>query len=404
MKRLSLLFAIVIFASASMCTFAQSGDENLRVFLMDKKILTKVKNSLKSGETNYSDVYKELTRRAKKLLSATPHSITEKSQVPPSGDKRDYLSMAAYWWPDEEKGGDAPYIRKDGEKNPETQDIPDHKYLTDANMSIFTLSLAYYFSGNEDYAKKAIEFLHVWYLDDATRMNPNLNFAQYVKNRNTGRGAGVLDGRSIIYCIEGLGLIDNSKNFAKEDKDKFRQWVTEYRTWLLESKNGKQEGKAKNNHGTWYDNQMMSVSLYLGLNDYAKKYCDRLKEVRIDYQFESDGKQPEELVRTKALGYSYFNLEATSIFATYAWNLGIDYWNYTSPNGGSIKKGIDYLIPYTSGEKKWEYKQIAPLDPKSAVTVLIYAYKFYGDKSYLDLASKLDKNGLQKNFEFLYLL
>jgi len=148
----------------------------------------------------------------------------------------------------------------------------------------------------------------------------------------------------------------------------------------------------------------MGVSLYLGLNDFAKSYCDRLKTLRIDYQFESDGKQPEELVRTKALGYSYFNLEATSIFATYAWNLGIDYWNYTSPNGGSIKKGIDYLIPFTSGEKKWEYKQIAPLEPNSAVTVLIYAYKFYGDKSYLELASKLDKNGLQKSLEFLYLL
>jgi hypothetical protein len=404
MKQLSFLFAIVFFASASMCTFAQSGDENLRVFLMDKKVLTKVKKSLQAGETNYSEPYKELTRRAKKLLSTKLHSITEKSQTPPSGDKRDYMSMAPYWWPDETKGEEAPYIRKDGVRNPQAKDIPDHKYLDEANQNIFTLSLAYYLSGDEVYAKKAVEFLHVWYLDDATRMNPNLNFAQFVKNANKGRGAGVLDGRSIIYCIEGLGLLDNSKNFTKEDKDKLRQWITEYRKWLLESKNGKQEGKAKNNHGSWYDNQVMAVSLYLGMDDFAKKYCDRLKELRIDYQFESDGKQPEELVRTKALGYSYFNLEAVSILTTYAWNLGIDYWNYTSPNGGSIKKGIDYLVPFTSGDKKWEYKQIAPLEPKSAVTVLIYAYKFYGDKSYLDLASKLDKNGLQKSFELLYLL
>jgi hypothetical protein len=198
-------------------------------------------------------------------------------------------------------------------------------------------------------------------------------------------------------------LIDSSPSFTKQDRVAIHQWLSDYRTWLLESKNGRSEYKAKNNHGTWYDVQVMSVSLYLGLTEYAKKYAGRLKTERINYQFEVDGRQPEELVRTRSLHYSWFNLEAIVLFATIAYNLGLDYWHYVSADGRSIKKAIDYLFPFTSGDETWTYKQISPLGSGSSVSVLLYAYKFYGDKKYLDLALRLDGNKIKSRYEILYL-
>jgi hypothetical protein len=403
MKILIILFAISLFPISSVLKAQDSLIHNPGLFLLDKGTLDLTKISIESGKASSSVQYQELLRVSKKLLKVKPHSIMEKSQIPPSGNKHDYMSLGVYWWPDSHSENGEPYIRKDGERNPEALDYTDHNFFSQTNEGIFNLSLAYYLSSNEDYAIKAVEFLRVWYLNPDTKMNPNLNFAQAVKGKNTGRGAGVLDGRSIAFMIEGLGLIDNSPSLTPHDRKEIHQWLTDYRTWLLESKNGKSELNAKNNHGTWFDVQMMSVSLYLGLTGYAKEYAERLKTKRIDYQIESDGKQPEELIRTKALHYSWFNLEAIVLFAAIAKNIGLDYWNYVSADGRSIKKAIEYLYPFTAGDETWPYKQITPLGSGSAATVLIYAYKFYGDKKYLDLAVKLDGQKLKSHYEIFYL-
>ena len=54
-------------------------------------------------------------------LTEGPFSVMDKKRVPPSGDKHDYLSMGPYWWPDPSKPNGLPYIRRDGEVNPETR-------------------------------------------------------------------------------------------------------------------------------------------------------------------------------------------------------------------------------------------------------------------------------------------
>jgi hypothetical protein len=403
MKNSIFLLLILFYLASSVSSGQDSTKGEPRLFLINKNVLEKSKDLIRSGNEPPPVQYKELIRITTNLLAAKPHSVMEKNQIPPSGSKHDYMSIAPYWWPDADSGEGKPYIRKDGERNPEAKDYSDKDYFPETNKNIFNLSLAYYLSGEEKFAEKAVEFLRVWYLDDNTRMNPNLNFVQAIKGRNTGRGAGVLDGISIIYLIEALGLIDNSSSFTKQDRERIHQWFADYRTWLLESKNGKDESRAKNNHGSWYDVQMMSVSLYLGYKDFALQYAGRLKTLRIDFQIESDGRQPEELVRTMALHYSYFNLLPLSLFTSYAANLGLDYWNYVSTDGRSIRKALDYLYPFTIGGKSWPYKQITPLKTDVPISVLLYAYKFSGDKKYLDLAVKLDGHNLKKRFELLYM-
>ena len=46
--------------------------------------------------------------------------------------------------------------------------------------SVETLALAYHFTNRERYAKKAAQFLRVWFLDPASRMNPHLRHADTV--------------------------------------------------------------------------------------------------------------------------------------------------------------------------------------------------------------------------------
>src|ERR1044072_5271844 len=73
----------------------------------------------------------KLERDARKALVSGPFSITSKATTPPSGDKHDYMSQAPYFWPDPQRPNGLPYIRRDGDRNPEINKITDHKSLDD---------------------------------------------------------------------------------------------------------------------------------------------------------------------------------------------------------------------------------------------------------------------------------
>src|SRR3954466_4902684 len=113
-----------------------------------------------------------LMQAADRALEQKPVSVMDKKKVPPSGDKHDYLSQAPYWWPDPAKPDGKPYIRKDGQRNPEIDAIADHDNLGRLGDAVATLGLAYAYTGREVYAAHAARLVRAWFLDPATRMNP----------------------------------------------------------------------------------------------------------------------------------------------------------------------------------------------------------------------------------------
>src|SRR5688572_22934036 len=157
-----------------------------RVFVLDAKTLKTNKAGIQNKKANLIPAYKQLVKDADKALKEGPFSVMEKKNDPPSGDKHDYMSLAPYFWPDPSKPNGLPYIRKDGQTNPEVKEYKDKEYMPKMCELVYTLSLAYYFSGNEVYAEHAAKLLKTWFLDPATRMNPNLNYAQAIKGENEG--------------------------------------------------------------------------------------------------------------------------------------------------------------------------------------------------------------------------
>src|SRR6185369_12693959 len=91
----------------------------------------------------------KLEREAQKLLTAGPFSVTSKAVTPPNGDKHDYMSQAPYFWPDPKSPNGLPYIRRDGERNPEIDKITDHRVKDQMEAAVETLALAYHFKRDE---------------------------------------------------------------------------------------------------------------------------------------------------------------------------------------------------------------------------------------------------------------
>ena len=212
---------------------------NTDLIKLDFKTLAEKKTFLKANDVDLQTAYAELINNANKLLNYQQVSVMDKKDLPPSGNKHDYMSIAPYWWPNPATNNGLPYIRKDGEVNPEVRNYSDKENMPKLCENVYNLSLAYYFSDDEKYAEHASKLLRVWFLDSATKMNPNLNYGQAIKGVTDGRGAGVIDTRQFIFALDGVALLQNSKSWTNKDNTALKSWFIEYLNWLNTSKIGK---------------------------------------------------------------------------------------------------------------------------------------------------------------------
>ena len=365
----------------------------LRVFLFNAQKLAETKRHIQSGDKNFDPALAKLEADAHKALQQEPVSVVTKTPTPPSGDKHDYMSQAPYFWPDPTRPNGLPYVRRDGERNPELDKITDHHTLDLMEAATRTLSIAYYFSGNEDYAAKATQLLRAWFLDPATRMNPNLEYAQFIPGVNTGRGIGLIETRGLAEVVDAIGLLAGSKAWTATDQRGLEEWYGKFLQWMLESKNGREENAAKNNHGTYYDVQTTSFALFLGKNDLAKQIVETAKQKRIALQIEPDGRQLLELARTKAWGYSNGNLDGLMLLARLAENVGVDLWNFVTKDGRSIRRALEYLYPFAVGDQKWTYQQLGGFDGRSLFPLVRRAALHYHDEKFKPMISKIPALG-----------
>ena len=352
------------------------------VFIIDGSTLLTARDSYGKSAGEFKAAIDALLDDARKALRAEPVSVVQKAGVPPSGDKHDYMSLAPYWWPDSTKPGGVPYKRRDGERNPEYFSFGDHAALGQMIGNVHTLALAFFITRQESYAEKAAQFLQVWFLDDATRMNPNLNFAQAIKGINNGRGIGIIETYEFRDLIDAIQLLQGSQHWTKTIDQGMKNWFSAYLKWLQESPNGKAEAVEKNNHGSAYDVQVASIALYLGKNDLAREIVSGVPKKRIAVQIMADGSQPLELARTKSWGYSLMNTEALIYLALLGERVGVDLWHSTDAEGRSIRHAIDFLLPYALGQKPWSWTQIVPMKREQMVPILKIAHVKYGDAKY----------------------
>lgn len=347
-----------------------------RVFEADPHMLADAKAALATGNSSLKPALLKLLSDADHALKMTPPSVMDKQRLPPSGDKHDYLSQAPYYWRDTDSP-DGPYIRRDGQHNPEVDVDFDAKGFARVCSSAQTLALAFYYSGNEKYAAKATQILRVWFLDPATKMNPNLNFGQGIPDKVDGRPSGLIAARGLVDVVDAIGLLARSKSWTAADQQGMLDWMTRYFQWLTTSKIGQGEAHARNNHGSFYDTQAAAIALFIGKTDVARRIILDVPTTRIAHQIEPDGRQPLELVRTKSFHYSLFNLRALIDLASIGQNLGVDLWHYTSPDGRSICQALEFMAPYANPNKKWPYQQIQEPNRADLGELLIRAMPEY---------------------------
>jgi hypothetical protein len=366
-------------ASAS----AHAAPKAPRTAVLDYRRLQQTRVRLDHGDPRLRGALQELTKRADDWLDQGPWTVVDKPRSAPGGDVHDYLSQAPYWWPTQPKTADnpwgCPYVQRDGQRNPEVDTGTDRQDVEKVFDSTYDLSLAWYYTGRRQYAEKAAQVLRTWFLDPATKMNPNLDHGQFIPCKYDGRAIGIIDfSQSYTSVLDAIAVLDTgAPGWSGADRSAMRDWNVAFRTWLADSAFGKEEGAAKNNHGTFCDMQLAALAYATGDEQLARRTVLDARMERIDPQIAGDGSQPRELARTRSWHYSTFDLVAYIRLAAIGRHVGVDLWSYRGPEGQSLFKAVDYLLPAATGAAPWAYPELE--FHRYAATDVVHAAADAGD-------------------------
>ena len=329
---------------------------------------------------------------ARRYLGEQPVTITSASSPRSAGGRHDFFSEGDYWWPDPANPG-GPYIQRDGMTNPDNF-VAHRKAMIRLSVQVPALAAAWLLTKDRRFAAHAARHLRAWFLDEKTRMNPNLQYAQAIHGRFTGRGTGIIDTLHLVEVARAAGSVERAGVMTSGERDALHGWFGEYVTWMTTHKYGTDERDAKNNHGTCWVLQVAEFARLAG-RPALVGYCrDRFRTVLVPGQVAADGSFPEELRRTKPYGYCLFNLDALATIcqALSTSAPGDNLWTFRTPDGRGIEKAVAFMAPFIADKRTWPYPRDVMYFDRWPVRQpsLLFAGLAFDNAQYVDLWRQLN--------------
>lgn len=357
-------------------------------------------------DVSYKTEVQKIITAAEEYCQKPYVSVMDKKHIPISGTKHDYMSLARYYWPNPKTSDGLPYIAIDGKVNPEIAEY-DRNVLAKFCKRIKVLSLAFFFSNNEKYAKYALEQLKFWFINDDSKMNPNMTYAQTAPGTNDGYGKpqGIIDSYSFVSLTDYILLLKSYKEFGDNDFQIIRAWFGNLLKWLEHSPQGVAASKMNNNAIVMYATQLLAYKAFAAPSEINQKKVKETLDYLISIQFDNEGKQSRELKRADSFHYSQFNLSHIVDYIIIAKSQGIDALSNEATRK-KFYKGIDFLASYLDKKQtSWKFSQKGDWhDAQMSLCESLYRiYSRYDNRKeiYLQLYEKFYQND-RNNFFSLY--
>ncbi|KAI0080380.1 chondroitin AC/alginate lyase [Panus rudis PR-1116 ss-1] len=318
-------------------------------------------NQTSSGAAQHT-----ITQWAQSTVLEGPWAVTNKTILPASQDKHDYMSFSPYAWPDCSGAGNTtvltkeqiwttcPYVTRDGQFNPDARDVNDIDSFENLADGVLYNAITSQITGSTEYANNAAKFIRAWFLDDQTAMNPSLNFAQIRRGPGgqNGTHTGVLDLKCMTKVVNGVLILrqGQANAWSSDDDNQMNAWAEKYISWLQTAPIAIEESTWPNNHGTFFYNQLAALQIMVGDNAGARKTLETYFTTLFKNQISADGEQPEEAKRTRPYHYRSYNLAAMITNARLGSYVGYDTWNLTTSSGATIQTALDFAIAQPSGD------------------------------------------------------
>src|SRR5881396_2344431 len=292
---------------------------------------------------------------ADRYLGESPVTITAfpvpSGREAPEAGPHDFYSEGDYWWPDPANPG-GPYVRRDGETNPDNF-VAHRDAMRRLSVIVPALVAAYRITGDERYARQAAAHLRAWFVDERTRMNPNLLYGQAIKGVATGRGTGIIDTIHLVevaqaaWVLERLGYLEGDVLAGTKD------WFRRYLEWITTHQYGLDERKSSNNHAAAWALQVAAFARLVGDEAQLASMRRFFRETLIPEQMAADGSFPRELARTKPYGYSLFQLDVMAMVAEAASTPQDNLWTFMTSDGRGMRRALEFMYPFIKDKTTW---------------------------------------------------
>lgn len=356
--------ATVLLCGVLALAFALPGVAADGLLLFSRTEAQAIKRRIANKDPQIAPLTARLREDAECRMKAGPWSVTFHHPKDTAAGEHDFFSEGPYWWPDP-KNPDGPYIRRDGERNPNRFTANDDD-MGAMSQAVFALGAAAWFFDEPRYAERAAKVLAVWFVDPATRMNPNLEYGQAIRNVTSGRGIGIIDSVGLIWAVQGMAFLDDTGRWEAREREGVRRWFAQYLEWLTQSKKGLDEKENGNNHSTWWAAQAAAYAVFTGDRAKQQLVWDFYREYLVPHEIRPDGSCPAEEARTNSLGYSAMNLNGFSLLDRIAERQGVNLWRFRAPDGASLEAAVRYLAPFVAHPETWRKQQISPFQPGQA--------------------------------------
>jgi hypothetical protein len=298
---------------------------------------------------------REIVELAQQYLKELPITVSAASSERSAGGLNDFYSEGDYWWPDPENP-DGPYIQKDGQSNPDN--FSDHRHaMVRLSEHVAVLTSAWLLTGESMYAGKVAHHLEAWFVNPDTKMNPHMLYAQAIWGRHTGRGIGLIDAYHLVEVARSTQILINNRIIPEGQAMQIKAWFSAFQEWMTTHQYGIDEMNAKNNHGTTWVATAAACASLTGNRELLDFCSERFKTVLLPSQMAEDGSFPLELRRTKPYGYALFNMDAFAIVAQILSTSEDNLWAFETPDGKSLRKGMEFIYPYIADKNSWPYEK-----------------------------------------------
>jgi len=299
-----------------------------------------------------------ILRNAERWVGEKPLTITSVKSERSPGGVHDFFSEADYFWPNPKDPAGLPYKEIDGKSNPDNF-LEHRKVMIRLSLAVPALTAGYVLTKKRAYAEAARAHLVAWFVTAETRMNPNLQYAQGVRNGGpTGRSYGIIDTLHLVEVARSAGFLRTVMTPAEFAG--VQAWFAEYTNWMKTSDPGMKERDATNNHAICWALQVAEFARLCGDEATRAEVKQRWETVQLPMQMGKDGSFPRETARTKPYGYSIFNFDVASALC---WSLGGSVKGgeqevrFQLPDGRGMCLAASWLEPYLEDKSKWPFKQ-----------------------------------------------
>ena len=302
-----------------------------------------------------------LRAEADQILDEKLLRVTDKTVRAPSGNPHDYATRGRYWWPNPDTPDGLPWINRDGYSNPDSTDGITPALLF-SRIKKLALAAFYFEDKARIYADYAMRQLYEWYINPETKMTPHAKYAQGIPGICEGRCTGLIDFSSVFVLFDAIGIFDCLGLVLPDVICGVKEWYNVFTDWMLTHEYGLGESNDFDNHGSWYDAQILCSAVFCNRPQLARKICKTAYSYRVKRMILPDGSQPSELRRTQAFNYSFYNLEALRVIAAVAERLGYnEYWGIDSERGVCIlKSAVDFLTAPSQNPSDFPYTEFHP--------------------------------------------